>query len=635
MTVENAADYTSKEYAMIDSILFNLMLIGVLGIASQWIAWRFRLPAIVVMSIAGLLVGPVFGLIDPKADFGEMFKPIVSLAVAIILFEGSLNLDFREVRGLGKPVFRIVTFGALLAWILGSFGAHFVAGLTWPVAFVIGGLFIVTGPTVILPLLRQAKLKPRPAAILKWEGIVVDPFGALLAVFAFEIVNFFMSDDITAVSLLLFFAASLFAVAFGWLLGRFTGFIYERGHVPEFLKSPVVFVLVLASFAISDQIMHETGLLAVTVMGMTLANMNISSIDDMRHFKENISVLLISTIFVMLTASLSVDVLFKIFNWNIIAFVLLMLFVVRPLSIWLSTIGTDLSNKEKLLVGWIAPRGIVALTVSSYFAAVLLEKGFEDASILTSLTFALVFSTVVAHGFSIKWLAKKLDLAIDERPGVVIVGGSSFSTELAKTLQELKVAVLIADSSWQRLIPVRKAGVPFYKGEILSEQTEYYLDLTPYEYMIAATELDSYNALVCTTFVPEIGRNNLFQLSLRSQRDDDLEDLVHTIGGRILFQENVTWEELNKRIERGDVLRKTSITDKYTFESYLEDSNEHTLLLFALKPSGRIEFFTEGASPKVEQGDVIVSLTQRCKEYNKIKEKLAVQREKNGDTKEE
>ncbi|MCA1056015.1 sodium:proton antiporter [Rossellomorea aquimaris] len=616
---------------MIDSILFTLMLIGVLGIGSQWAAWRFRMPAIVVMSIAGLLVGPIFGLIDPKADFGEMFKPIVSLAVAIILFEGSLNLDFREVKGLGKPVFRIVTIGAFLAWILGSLAAHFVAGLSWAVAFVIGGLFIVTGPTVILPLLRQAKLKPRPAAILKWEGIVVDPFGALLAVFAFEIINFIMSDSVTAVSLLLFFAASLFAVLFGWLLGRFTAFIFEKGHVPEFLKSPVVFVLVLASFAISDQIMHETGLLAVTVMGMTLANLHISSIDDMRHFKENISVLLISTIFVMLTASLSVDTLFKIFNWNIIAFVLLMLFIVRPLSIWLSTIGTDLSNKEKLLIGWIAPRGIVALTVSSYFASVLLDKGFEDAAILTSLTFALVFSTVVAHGFSIKWLAKKLDLAIDERPGVVIVGGSSFSTELAKTFQELKVTVLIADSSWQRLVPVRKAGVPFYKGEILSEQTEYYLDLTPYEYMIAATELDSYNALVCTTFVPEIGRNNLFQLSLRNQGEVDLEDMVHTIGGRILFQDHVTWEELNKRVERGDVFRKTNITEKYTFKSYLAERDEHTLLLFALKPTGRIEFFTEGSSPKVEQGDVVVSLTQRCKEMKKINEKLAVQREKKED----
>ncbi|KPL60710.1 sodium:proton exchanger [Rossellomorea vietnamensis] len=610
-----------------DSILFNIMLVGVLGIASQWVAWRFRLPAIVIMSIVGLLVGPIFGLINPKDDFGEVFKPIISMAVAIILFEGSLNLDFREVRGLGKPVFRIVTFGALLAWILGSLGAHYVAGLSWAVAFVIGGLFIVTGPTVILPLLRQAKLKPRPAAILKWEGIVVDPFGALIAVFAFEIINFLISDDVTGLSLLLFFAASLFAVVFGWALGKFTGFIFENGHVPEFLKSPVVFALVLACFTISDHITHETGLLAVTAMGMTLANMHISSIDDMRHFKENISVLLISTIFVMLTASLTVDTLFQIFNWNIIAFVLLMLFIVRPLSIWLSTIGTDLSVREKILVGWIAPRGIVALTVSSYFASVLLDKGFKDASILTSLTFALVFSTVCAHGFSIKWLAKKLDLAISEQPGVMIVGGSKFSTEFAKTLQNMKIPVLIADSSWQRLFSVRKAGIPFYRGEILSEQTEYYLDMTPYEYMIAATELDSYNALVCTTFVPEVGRNNLFQLSLRSKRDDDLEDMVHTIGGRILFQNHVTWEELNKRVERGDVFRKTNITEKYTFEEYLQERDENTLLMFAHKPTGRIEFFTEGSSPKIEQGDVIVSLTQPCKELNKIQEKLTVQRE--------
>ncbi|MFD2680264.1 cation:proton antiporter [Bacillus seohaeanensis] len=613
---------------MIDSMLFNLMFIGVLGIVSQWLAWRFRLPAIVIMSIAGLLAGPIFGLINPKEDFGDVYKPIISMAVAIILFEGSLNLDFREVRGLGKPVFRIVTIGAFLAWVLGSLAAHFVAGLSWAVAFVIGGLFIVTGPTVILPLLRQAKLKPRPAAILKWEGIIVDPFGALLAVFAFEIIRFLLSDNVTVLSLLLFFAASLFAVLLGWVSGRGTGFLFEKGHVPEFLKSPVVFVIVLACFTVSDEIAHETGLLAVTAMGITLANMHIASIGDMRHFKENISVLLTSTIFVMLTASLTVKTLLEIFNWQIIAFVLLMLFIVRPLSVWLSTVGTDLSTKEKILVGWIAPRGIVALTVASYFASILLDRGFTDAGILMSLTFALVFSTVCAHGFTIGWLAKKLGLATDERPGVLIVGGSSFSTGIAKTFQELKTPVMIADSSWKRLYTARKAGVPFYRGEVLSEQMDYYLDLTPYEYLIAATELDSYNALVCTTFVPEIGRNNLFQLSLRSQREDDIEDIGNTIGGRILFHQDVTWEELNKRVERGDVFRKTNITEKYTFEAYLEEINENAIILFVLKPSGKIGFFTEEMSPKVEDGDIVVSLMERYKEYDKIQKKISDQREK-------
>ena len=363
---------------MFDSLLFDLMFVVLLGIISQWLAWRFSMPAIVVMSVAGLLVGPILGFINPQETMGELFSPIISLAVAIILFEGSLNLDFKEIRGFSKPVGRIVTFGAFIAWIGGSLAAHYVAGLSWAVAWIIGGLFIVTGPTVILPLLRQARLKPRPAAILKWEGIVVDPFGALLAVFAYEFIKF-LNQEVTFKTLLLFFAASAFAVFLGCFAGWFIGRSFERGGIPEFLKAPVLFAVVIFTFVLSDEIMHETGLLAVTAMGMMMANMRISSLDDIKHFKENISVLLISGIFVMLTASLSPDILLQIMNPNIVAFVVVMLIVVRPLSIWLSTIGTELNTREKLLIGWIAPRGIVALTVSGYFATILLDNGYQDA----------------------------------------------------------------------------------------------------------------------------------------------------------------------------------------------------------------------------------------------------------------
>ncbi|MFC0525039.1 cation:proton antiporter [Pontibacillus salicampi] len=607
---------------MFDSILFDFMLIGALGVGSQWIGWRYRVPAIVVMSIVGLLVGPVFGILEPSKDFGDLFNPIVSIAVAIILFEGSLSLDFREVRGLGKPVMRIVTVGAFIAWLLGSLGAHYVAGLSWAVAFVIGGLFIVTGPTVILPLLRQAKLKPRPATILKWEGIIVDPFGALLSVFAFEIIDFLTAEDVTGNELLFFFFASFLAVIIGYALGKGLGYMFEHGHVPEFLKSPVMFAVVIFCFTLADEIAHETGLLAVTAMGMTLANMHISSIEDMRNFKENISVLLVSAIFVMLTASLTVDTLLQIFNLNIIVYVLIMLFLVRPISIWLSTIRTDLSKGERALVGWIAPRGIVALTVAGYFQVVLLDAGFEDASILTSLTFALVFATVCAHGFSIGWLAKKLGLSNEGKPGVLIVGGSSFSTGIAKTLKELNIPVLITDSSWQRLIPVRKAGVPFIKEEILSEQTEYHLDLTPYDYMIAASELDSYNALVCNTFVPEVGRTNLFQLTLHNRRGDDLESMGNTIGGRLLFNEQATWEHLNNKVENGYVFRKTNITSQYSYDKYLQEQHPETLMLFLVKASGKLSFFTHKSRPKAENGDVVVSLMPPSKEFQKIKEKI-------------
>src|SRR5699024_10466223 len=403
---------------------------------------------IVIMSIAGLLMGPILGIMNPEESFGALYDPIISVAVAIILFEGSLNLNFKELMGLGKPIFRISTVGAFIAWILGSLTAQNMAGLSWEVAFVIGGLFIVTGPTVIMPLLRQSKLKPRPAKILKWEGIIVDPIGVLLAVFAFEIITFFTLDQ-DGTTLLLFFAASAFAVFFGWFCGRAIGYMFEIGHIPEFLKSPVVFAVVIFCFTLPDEIIHNTGLLSVTAMGMTLANIGINSLNDFRHFKENISILLISGIFIMLAASLKMETIMQIFSPNILSYVLFMMFAVRPLSIFLSTIGTGLSLQEKTLVGWIAPRGIVALTVSSYFATLLGDAGYEDAAILTTLTFGLVFFTVVAHGFSLGPLAKKLNLSLEGKPGILIVGSNPFTVELAKSFMKTESPVLIVDSSWE------------------------------------------------------------------------------------------------------------------------------------------------------------------------------------------
>lgn len=600
------------------------MLIIFLGVLSQWIAWRLQLPAIVLMSIAGLLVGPIFEVIHPADSFGELFNPFISLAVAIILFEGSLNLNFKEIRTFGKPILRIVTLGAFIAWIVGSLAAHYIAGLSWAVAFVIGGLFIVTGPTVILPLLRQAKLKSRPAAILKWEGIVVDPFGALLALFAFQFVLFAIGDE-TAAAFGLFFLASLFAVAIGAGAGALMGLMFEKGQVPEFLKAPMVFGVVLLTFVVSDLIMHETGLLAVTAMGMMMANMNIASINDMRHFKENISVLLISGIFVMLTASLSLDVLIEIFNWRIISFVLATLFIVRPLSIWLSTIGTDLTIQEKTLVGWIAPRGIVALTVSGYFAGVLLDAGFEDAELLTALTFALVFSTVIAHGFTIGWVGRKLGLATADDPGIVIVGASRFATKLGKELNDLNKNVLIMDPSWGRLQGARQVGLKTYAGEILSEHTDYEVELTPYETMIVATETDSYNALVVNNYVPELGRTNLYQTAIHQ---GDPADFHSSLSGRTLFGEDWNIHELEKKTEEGYTMRKTQLTEQFNYDDFKEKWTEDTIPLFVQRPQGKIEFFSDSNKLEPKPGDTVVSFTSPTRQSDRTQERLENKRYK-------
>lgn len=615
------------------NLLFEISLIGLLGIASQWAAWRFRLPAIVVMSIVGLLAGPIFGIMDPEKDFGDLYSPIISAAVAIILFEGSLNLSFKELRGVGRPIFRISTVGAFIAWIAGSLTAHYIAGLSWPVAFVIGGLFIVTGPTVIMPLLRQAKLKPRPAKVLKWEGIIVDPIGALLAVFAFEIITVITADNPNGMQLVLFFAASFFAIFLGWALGRGVGWMFETGHVPEFLKSPVIVVTVIFCFTFADIIMHETGLLSVTAMGITLANMGIDSISDMRHFKENISVLLISTIFIMLTASLEMETLLQVFNLNIIGYVVLMMIVVRPLSIFLSTIGTALTLNEKILLGWIAPRGIVALTVSSYFATILLDAGYEDAQILTTLTFALVFITVMFHGFSIGWLAKKLNLSSEGKPGALIIGSNPFTVRLADSLKKSNIPVIIVDSSWQNLSLARKADVPFYRGDMLSEQTEHHLDTIPYDYLLAITEDHAYNSLTCTTFLPEYGRTNVFKISPYTYFDNGYSSgVVSKVGGRILFDRKFSLDDLIQKVEEGFVFRQTTLTEKYGLKQYLRDKDNETVFLYLIKPSGVLKFFSEEMRTVPSVGDKIVSLTPPHKEKEKIQAKLDRVRNGNGDS---
>ena len=611
--------------SMFDSLLFDLMLVVLIGILSQWVAWRFRMPAIVVMSVAGLLVGPIFGLINPKQSMGDLFSPIITFAVAIILFEGSLNLDFKEIKGFSKPVARIVTVGAFIAWIAGSLAAHYLAGLSWAVAFIIGGLFIVTGPTVILPMLRQAKLKPRPAAILKWEGIVVDPFGALLAVFAFEFIKF-LNKEATLTALLLFFAASAFAVVLGWGVARVIGTAFERGSIPEFLKAPVLFALVIFTFVFADEVMHETGLLAVTAMGMTMANMRLTTLNDIRHFKENISVLLISGIFVMLTASLDPHVLIEIFNPRIILYVLAMLFIVRPLSIWISTIGTELNNREKHLIGWIAPRGIVALTVSGYFATILLDNGYEDAELLTALTFALVFSTVVLHGFSIGYIAKKLNLTTTDESGVLIVGGTRFAAKLAQSVKETGNEVLLIDQSWAGLSYARKLGLSSFIGDILSEQVEYHIDLTPYRYILAMTKADIYNAHICADFAPDLGSDYLFQTAF--QVGNDVESFTIT-GGQILFSPGISIYDLEERMSAGHVIRKTLLTKQYSYTQYLRERDDKSILLYILRADGMIEFFTPEIERQAFAGDAIIALTSPAKMIERVKDRLE---EENGET---
>ncbi|WP_244897338.1 cation:proton antiporter [Marinococcus halophilus] len=392
-------------------ITLGISLVLLIGMIAQWLSWRWGIPAIVGMTLMGLFIGPGINLIHPDQLFGDLLEPIISLAVAIILFEGSLSLDRREIFHFKGPVRRMYTLVPLISWLLTAVIANVVVGLSWVTAFVIGGLFIVTGPTVITPLLKNANLKERPDRMLRWEGIIVDPMGALAALFALQI-GLAASGVIDSAALGVYILGAFTALVLGIGAGLGTSYSFRRSIIPVDMQAPMMFALVIFIFAVSDLIMEESGLLAVTAMGITLANrgLNVPILNNIRHFKENISTLFISAVFVLLTSSLTRTELMELWDIRIIGFVLLMMLVVRPLSVWIGLANTKVSLGEKAFIGWIAPRGVVALTVSGYFQTILVEAGFTDAERILPMTLALVFITVVIHGYTLTPLAKRLKL---------------------------------------------------------------------------------------------------------------------------------------------------------------------------------------------------------------------------------
>lgn len=578
-----------------------------LGIAAQWAAWRFQIPAIVLLALAGLFAGPVAGLIDPAVDFGALLQPLVAVAVAVILFEGGMGLNFASIRDAAPAIRRLILVGAPLGWLLGALAAHWVGGLSWPVAILFGGILVVTGPTVIAPLLRQARLTQRPAAVLQWEGIINDPIGALFAVLSYEVIIHWGDEaDVAAVAPMLL-AGIAVAAGLGSLIGWGLAWAFRHGAVPEFLKAPVLTGGIIACFAASNAVYEESGLLAVTAMGLVIGNSRIAALNDLRRFKENVAVVLISVLFVVLAAQLSwADV--QALEPRHALFVLAVLVLVRPLTVFASTLGSKMTWQERTLVAWIAPRGIVAVAIAGLFATKLQAAGHPDGALLVPLTFAIVFATVAAHGFTMKPLAHRLGLVSSRRPGILIAGASPWATELAETLQGLNVPVIIADTEWHRLREARRRGLETYYGDILSEVTENHVELNAYGHLIAATENDAYNTLVCTDLGPELGRLNVYQTGCHDDEAKDTHRRSYTIGGRTLMRSGADYDALNLRIRRGWRFQKTRLSTDYTLDAYRAERPEETEILLTLKADGRIIFSTSHERTKADAGDTVVAM---------------------------
>jgi NhaP-type Na+/H+ or K+/H+ antiporter len=583
-----------------------IALIGLLGVGSQWVAWRTGWPAIALMLAAGVIAGPVLRLIHPEETFGELLEPMISIAVALILFEGGLSLNFRELRKTEGAVTRLAVIGIPVAWTLGAVACYYIAGLVWPVAILFAGILVVTGPTVVTPLLRQSNIAPRPRAILKWEGIVNDPFGALCAVLTYEYLRRAEQDPSLLGTIVAMLGAAVVAGLIGYIAARAIAWTFPRGHVPEYLKAPVLLVAVIGTFVASNAIQQETGLLAVTVMGMALANMRFQSLREIQLFKENITVLLLSGVFVLLSASLNLEVL-RQFEWRFLAFIAVLLFIVRPAAVLTSMAFSRVPWNERLLIAWIAPRGIVAVAISGLFALRLDALGYGDGGILVTLSFAVVIVTILAHGFTIKPLARRLKVNSVSGKGLLIVGANEWSSALAKEVRKLDIPVTVADTRWHKLAPLRQAGVQTYHGEILSETTEDRLDLGQFQVLVATSDNEAYNTLVCQEFGRDFGRDKVYQLGEARDDDDDHRALPGALRGQAMFEAGLGVDDVFACHAAGWKFRKTKLTAQFDFEAARAKLPQGAELLFLLRADGQLHFFTHASRPSAETGDIVVS----------------------------
>ena len=627
-----------------------LYLAGVVavGVAAQWTAWRLRLPAILLLLAAGFAFGrvpvgdPVEGEIEGAAqavaagdaDPGQagrveetdpddsplqgpgggaviperLLTPAVALAVAVILFEGGLSLKFRELREVGSAALGLCTAGAAITGVLSAVAAKFLVFDTWELAILAGSIFTVTGPTVIVPLLRQIRPSARVGAVAKWEGIVIDPVGAVLAVLAFEVIVLGPGAATTVVPLTI-----AKVVAIGGLIGCGLGWVlsilFQRHWVPDYLQNPVALGAVLLGFAASNALQSESGLVTVTVMGVWLANQERFNIEPLVEFKENLGVLLISVLFVVLAGQLKPSSILDL-GWGAAIFIAILVLVVRPAAVFLGTMFSPLSLAEKTFLAWLAPRGIVAAAVASVFALELRHDAeeavhgpadtpaavlrlarweglLEDSKRLVPLTFLVISASVGLYGLTAAPVARRLGLAVANPQGVLFLGGTPVVRAIALALHEKGFAVRLVDSNRRNVSAARLEGLETLHGNALSEKITDRVDPSGLGRVLAMTPNDEVNSLAAQNFASMFGRSGCYQLcpqpSAGSTKGEGGTERPH---GRPLFREGVTFQTLRELFDRGAQVKETRITEEFDYPAFLRMNGAETVVLFRLTGSG-------------------------------------------------
>lgn len=583
-----------------------------LGIGAQWLAWRLGFPSILLLLLVGFLAGPITGLLDPDALLGEALLPFVSLSVAVILLEGGLSLRLRDLEGVGSAVRNLILFGAPITFVLASLCARWALDVEVGTALLFGGILVVTGPTVIVPLLRHVRPAGGVGSVVRWEGIVTDPFGALLAVVVFQAIALQGSHSASAEVLFGLGRALFFGGLFG-AVGAAAWIALSRAHLlPDFLESSCALALGLGAFVAANAFQHESGLLAVTLMGVLLANQRWVTIEHVLDFKENLRTLLISSLFILLAARLPLEQ-FTAFDLRTALFVALLVLVVRPIAVFLSTFRSELGWREKVFVSWMAPRGIVAAAVASVFALELRAIGHPDAPRIVPVIFAVIVFTVTIYGLTAGPLARRLGLARQNPQGVMILGAHSWAREIARVLASEEVAVLLVDRNWHDVNRARVDGLRAHFGNILAEEFELRTPLHEMGYLLCLTPNDEVNALACLHFTPQFERSHLFQLAPERLEAKPGEMIPPHLRGRVLFGQDLDFWKLQARFRKGSILKRTRLSEEFGYEDFLatyQDDEQPVVPLFVLSEDGKLVVVEAGQTIAPEPGSTVVALVR-------------------------